>query len=119
MSEEQTVLKFIPRTPVARKADPSTSHASAAEMTKSGTRQRQADLILDLVARHPDKTANELGHMALIEGLMIGSTVDPMGPFHRRLPELADASNGALLMRSGQRECKITGRLATTWRLRT
>lgn len=55
--------------PIARKSDPATSHAAAAEITASGTRGQMMLKALELVKEHPGHTSNELEE---ISGLLDG-----------------------------------------------
>ena len=50
--------------PIAAHADPPSSHLAAAELTRSGARQRQIDRVVELVRRWPGCTSRELAEMA-------------------------------------------------------
>ena len=102
---EQATFDFRPVSPVAANADPDTSHAAARQVTKDGTRKRQALAVLAAVQRWPSRTSAELARMAGLDRHLVA----------RRLPELADARNGALVDRGVARRCNVTGKLALTW----
>lgn len=110
---EQGSIAFAPVSPVARRDDPATSKMSARKVTRSGERKRQADAVLAAVRRWPDRTSAELA------ALMGVSRHLPA----RRLSELADEKNGALVERvlgdDGKplrRICAETGEPCMVWR---
>jgi hypothetical protein len=87
---------------LARRHDPATSKAGAVDAALSLAKlQRDA---LEIVKRHPGMTSTE---MADAEGMF-----DPR-KINRRLGELETLG---LVDRCEPRPCKITGRLAATWK---
>lgn len=91
-----------PRNPIAANDDPETSHEAAREVTSSGERDRQAQLVLDHVRVWPGRTSAELSQ---------GHELDRY-VFARRLPELARLG---FIKRGIARRCTATGRRAITW----
>lgn len=103
---------FIPVTPVARTEDPETSHLSAKDVTKDGTRKLQSSKVLEAVRKWPDRTASELAELSEI----------PHEAVHKRLSELADTKNGGPFIERKndevglvKRRCSVTGKMALTW----
>ena len=94
------------QTPIARATDPAPSHEAAEYMNATGKRKKQQQLALDLVRRHPGLTADELA--------MYGGRLDRY-MLNRRLPELETAE---LVERGPARPSSITGRNASTWRVK-
>lgn len=92
-----------PRTRIARAVDPRTSHEAAAEVTRSGRRDRQAAQCLDAVRTWPGRTSMELARLARLDRYVVA----------RRLPELRDAG---YVVSEAARKCEVTGRSAMTWR---
>lgn len=90
---------------IARRQDPSTSHEAAREIVADGTLASQQAIVLDLVRRHPDLTAQELARAG-------GITRDVTT---RRLPELERVGK---VERGPARKCGITGKKAATWTAR-
>ncbi len=97
--------QFLPLTPVARRDDPVTSKQAAREVTRDGTRTRQANEVYVLVVRYPGMTAREYDKIA-------GFTREVS---HKRLPELEKEKNGALIKRGFSRTCSLSGKKAITW----
>ena len=93
------------QTPIARATDPATSHEAAEYMNATGKRKKQQQLALDLVRRHPGLTADELATYGQLDRYML----------NRRLPELVMAQ---LVERGQARPSRITGRNASTWRVK-
>ena len=118
---EQALLEFNPVSPVARNSDPATSHAAARQVTKDGTRKRQAQEVLALVERFPGRTSAELAAIPIADLIARGavgfSGLDRY-QIARRLSELADPANGGLVERGEARKCNVTGMRALTWRVR-
>lgn len=92
---------------IARRQDPETSHEAAEHITKSGSRARQQNAVLDLVKRFPGMTSAELAVKSELEdgGLDRATTA-------RRLPELRKAR---LVKNGWDRVCTATGRKGMTW----
>lgn len=99
MSDQQS-LTFTPISPVAAHADPHTSHVAAREVTRSGERKRQADEVYRAVVRWPGRTSAELAEL-------MGA---PRHLTARRLPDLADEKNGALVRRGEAKVCSVANR---------
>lgn len=89
-------------TPIARRADPASSHLAAAEVTDSGTRAHQQAQTIAAVRAYPGRTSQELAELTQIDRYTLA----------RRLPECVTA--GAV-RKGEQRACNVTGRLALTW----
>src|SRR5688572_27348884 len=88
--------------PRARNTDPPTSHASAAEIARSGKAEEQCEIALGLVRLRPGLTSFELAVHFGVDRYVLA----------RRLPEL----RGKGLVRNGEdRRCKVSGREAMTW----
>jgi hypothetical protein len=116
---EQSTIQFNPVSPVVHRDDPHTSTLSARQVTRSGTRKRQAEEVLRQLrmALQPEWYWKQLdtgitsAELAQSRGLDRHMTA-------RRLPELADPKNGGLIERGPMRQCRVTGRQAITWRVR-
>jgi hypothetical protein len=104
IAAQEAVDEILVRTR-ARTTDPEPSHVAARDLVASGELGRQQALALDLVRRRPGLTSHELadGNVTLRYCLA------------RRLPELARPPL-MLVKRGPARPCRVTGRLATTWR---
>lgn len=89
--------------PRARKNDPSSSKAAAAELEGSGRLEGQLLVVLALVRSYPGRTSKELAAKSHIDRYTVA----------RRLPELRRA--GYVLMSSETRMCGAGGRQAHTW----
>lgn len=63
---------------IARMSDPATSHEAAAEVTKSGSRQRQLTAVLAAVSGNPGATSAEIAKASNLDRYLVA----------RRLPEL-------------------------------
>ena len=97
----QTQLPLI-ATPASRTTDPASSHLAEQEHNASGNRQRQQQIVLELVKRYPNRTTMELAVLSHRCRYMIG----------RRVSELESAG---LIHRTGSRVCSISNRTATIW----
>lgn len=86
-------------TPNARNTDPESSHLVGEDVTKSGRRQRQIDLVTQLVSATPGRTSAELAYIHDQDRYMVA----------RRL---SDASG---VKKDVMRKCDISGRKAVTW----
>lgn len=98
----------VVETPAARASDPETSHAAASEITASGGRASQQRAVVDLVRRHPGRTAGELARIES-EGLPL----DPSRRYYaiqRRVSEMSPR----WIRRGTPRKCPVSGRMATT-----
>jgi hypothetical protein len=95
---------FAPRTPIAAKTDPITSHLAASEITASGLRAGQKRELLEWLrgVREPLTSAE----------ISAASGFDRHG-VARRLPDLAADK---LVERCLIRDCRQSGRPAVTWR---
>ena len=113
---DQSSIQFVPVSPVSHREDPHTSTLSAREVTRGGARKRQADEVLRLVRKFPNCTSSELDRLHFMREK--GEWRLDRYVIARRLPELADIKNGALVERGPARQCRVTGRMALTWRVR-
>jgi len=95
--------------PLAATADPASSHAAAAEATRSGRAQRHREVVLRLVKAHPDKTAVEL--------FSLQTGPDTLGR-HEISRRLADLKNLGLVEQGAPRKCSVNGTAMVTWRAR-
>jgi len=91
-----------PRSPIARLTDPETSHKAAEEITASGTRDEQAEMVLNMVRSRPGLTSRELAEQFNVSRYIPG----------RRLSELRDLG---LVHEGNPRRCRISGKRALTW----
>ena len=91
-----------PRNRIARRCDPRSSQLAAAETTRSGRRDAQAQMVLSLVRLWQGRTSRELAEGARVDRYIVA----------RRLPELERLG---LVRRGEMRICSIGHRLATTW----
>ena len=98
-------LDLLSHSPVARYADPETSHRAAREVSQDGSRARQQNLCLGAVKRWPGLSSAELAERMGCSRFMPA----------RRLPECRAA---ALLENGPARKCAVTRRLALTWWIR-
>ncbi len=89
--------------PIAHTRDPVTSKRAADEMTKSRRRGKHAEIVLDLVRRHPGSTALELAQAGPLEEYQV----------RRRLTDLLHAG---LIARGPERTCRVRGSQMVTWR---
>jgi hypothetical protein len=107
---EQTTLDFDrPAKTRARRDDPDTSHAAAAEI--GDTAARQSRFMLQLVRKYPGCTSAELA--AVPDWPAEWSTLDRRYIAARRLPELRPR----WVINGPKRHCQRTGKLAYTWQL--
>lgn len=103
----ETVEGTFPWPAIARRSDPFTSHLTVDNVTDSGRRAVQRDLVREAVELIPGCTARELGDL-----LESDSIIDGCGIAHRRLSELRQAG---LVAMGTKRKCTISGVLAITW----
>lgn len=95
--------------PIAHANDPATSHAAADAVTRSGRRDRHCQLVLDLVRRHPGRTAVELWSMADLDAR---EELAELQEVRRRLTDLAATGR---VVRGPSRNCGVRGSLMVTW----
>lgn len=89
--------------PLARTADPQTSHEAAAQITHSGARTSQKTRLLEfLLAGCVPLTAHEISRAGNFEHAMV----------HKRLPDLA---HDGRVRKLPARVCRVTGTAALTW----
>ncbi len=88
--------------PIARNADPDTSHLAAEFMNRTGKRATQQRQIFQGVRNYPDHTSAELAKLITLDRYVVA----------RRLPELRDAK---LVVNGASRKCRATGRQAMIW----
>lgn len=93
----------------SHKDDPESSKAAEEHHTESGNRKRNADLVLELVKRHPGKTGNELFELA---GAMEKMRLIDFYEVRRRLNDLHKV--GAVKV-GEQRKCSVKETLMQTW----
>lgn len=89
-------------TPIARRADPRTSHLAATHVTATGKRAQQQDLTAAAVRDLPGRTSHELAKHTKLDRHMLA----------RRLSECVTAGT---VRKGPSRTCSITGRQALTW----
>jgi hypothetical protein len=90
---------------LARSTDPETSHEAAREHVRSGAQAAQKATVLEALRRLGRVTSAELAQAAGLDRYMVA----------RRLPDLSRDGRAA---QDGERECRVTGRKAVTWRIR-
>lgn len=115
------------QTPAARANDPSTSHAAADAMTRSGWRRHHQDIVTAAVHMSPGSTSAELAeycdrHALLVAQRALGVSYPSMDQIiscaldrwqiARRLPE---AETAETIRRGEARKCEIKGRKSLTW----
>jgi hypothetical protein len=98
----QLPLFNLPSTPLARPADPSTSHEAADHIDATGVRSRMMRLALDLITANPGRAAAELEEMSGFHD----------GAVRKRLNDLRHAGRAKV---GEPRTCAVTGRRAKTW----
>ena len=94
------------KAPLARNADPLSSHVAAEEVAASGRRDSQKREILEWLRSHAGDgpvTSMELARSAGLDRYVVA----------RRLPDL---ERDGLVRRCAMRECGVSGRPAITWR---
>lgn len=97
-------MDLLSKTPIARNADPETSHESAEIVTKT-SRASQQQRVRDLVFLYPWQTSAELAKLGKEDRYMVA----------RRLSEVRP-----VYVRNGEsRKCTATGRKAMTWYVTT
>lgn len=100
---QQAELFSTTATPrLARRSDPSTSHAAGERLRESGKLRAQQQSVLDALTRWPGSTAVELATNSGLDRYLVS----------RRLPELAKAGH---VRRMAPRVCKVNGSAQTTW----
>ena len=90
-----------------RNSDPFTSQLSGEEMTNSGNRAKQLNLVVQLVGAHQGLTSKEFSETKLAKKMGLDRTA-----IGRRLSE------SMLLVRGEHRKCRINGSQAVTWWLK-
>ena len=115
------------QTPAARASDPSTSHAAADAMTRSGLRRHHQDIVTAAVHLSPGSTSAELAEYCERHALriaqrafgakmpraaQISACILDRSQIARRLPE---AETGETIRRGEARKCAIKGRKSLTW----
>jgi len=95
------------QTPATKRHDPSSSHAAEREVTASGRRACQQELVTRLVQHLPGRTSKELANLAGVDRVMVA----------RRLPECETAGK---VKRGRQRptagmDGAAGGRSSVTW----
>ena len=87
------------RTQNARNTDPESIHLAGEEITNSGQRQRQIDLVSAVVRDMPGRTSRELAAITHLDRYMLA----------RRLPDCASVRKGDM------RKCVVSQKQAVTW----
>lgn len=90
------------QTPATKRHDPDTSLEAERDVTASGRRACQQELVARLVSQLPGYTSRELAELTGVDRYLIA----------RRLPECETAG---LVQRGGRRYLTDTGRPAVTW----
>lgn len=88
--------------PIARTADPITSHLAANALTQSGARAVQKTQVLEGLKRHPYSTSAELAQFLGLSRYITG----------RRLPDLRYDGKA---FNVGTAICSVSNRLALLW----
>lgn len=86
----------------ARATDPSTSHEAAEDITRSGVRAAQQQIVADAVRRFPGLTSFELAIRAGLDRYVVA----------RRLSEIEETQ---AIRRGAARLCAESNRKAMTW----
>lgn len=94
--------------PIARNSDPSTSFASERRKNQ-GSRQRDKDLLLELIKRHSGHTAMEYGQ------LLIDSGVHWLRAYGIASKRISDLHAGNHIRPIGERVCGVSGHRARVW----
>lgn len=116
----------IAETPAARGADPSTSHAAADAITRSGERGRQQHVVLTAVQMFPGSTSAELADLSTRYCWRLAYQAHGRKPtcdeadccaldrwqIARRLSEVEASTR---IHRGEARKCGIKGRKSLTW----
>lgn len=97
---------FDNREPIAANLDPITSHIAADSITRSGVRGNQKRKVLDALERYPGRTSAELALAMAADRYMVA----------KRLPDLL---HDGLVEQGAIRACRVSGRPAVTWRVKT
>lgn len=98
--------------PIARTADPETSHAAADAKTRSGSRKRDADRLVDLIRRYPLRTAMEYAQL-MIEGGELW-----LRAYQIASKRLSDLDRAGRIYHLGARKCRVSGKRAREWMAR-
>lgn len=88
--------------PIARTTDPESSHEAAEEITNTGARLKQLQVVLEAVRERPGCTSLELSTRIRLDRYAVA----------RRLPELEHAG---FIRRGPIRLCSVGGRKGITW----
>ena len=107
----QRTLFDDPPNPVCHRHDPASSRTAAERVTRSGQRQRNADLVADLVRRYSGRTAIELWTLACDETRAVLKEPQEV---RRRMCDLQAVGR---VVPGEQRLCSVRGTLMITWTL--
>lgn len=88
--------------PRARKSDPETSHAAAAQVIKSGTHEKHYKAIIDALWSEDGRTSDEIAKAAGLDRVAAA----------RRMKELETAGK---IWRGSPRKSRLSGRIGVTW----
>lgn len=89
-------------TALARNTDPSTSHAAADYVERTGIASTQRTKVMRALRQHPGTTSAELAAVAGLDRYIVA----------RRLPELSERG---LAEKALIRRCTVSGIAAVTW----
>lgn len=106
----ETQLPLL-ETPNYRRTDPATAREAGEAITRSGRRKRHQAVLLALVESFPDRTAAEYSDLLVSERAMHWYRA-----YQLANKRISDLHSKGLVAVSGQRQCRVTGRMARTWR---
>lgn len=100
--------------PIVHSNDPVSSQEAGERMTKSGARQRNADVVYALVAANPGSTSGELSSTYDSDPRWSGASMPAINltELRRRLTDLSHA--GRVVM-GATRKCRVQGTTQSTW----
>lgn len=98
----------------ARISDPSTSHAAAERVTKSGQRQTNTLRVIELVERFPGRTSMELAALESSTANALFRAGLSRHEIARRLPD-AELQPGRGVKRGDKKVCLVSNNSAITW----
>ena len=107
----QKTLSFDTPAKLSRKSDPITSQKSAAE-TEPKLGPLHQSFLACLNIRGRASTANE------VAGLCVKLDGGMQETYRKRAGELASKKYGCRIIECGERKCEVTGKLATTYKLK-
>jgi hypothetical protein len=102
------MMTLTDSTPIAHNNDPATSHEAAELVTASGTREKHALIVLDLLRRNEGLTAIELWHAADDE---TQAELKEPQEVRRRLSDML----GSRVRQGPSRKCRVRNTTMVTW----